>query len=74
MSVLIEREIKRAEASGDKKLAKLTGGVPNIDASAFTTDDEWTMPEKYEYFSKNLGGKDIPQVSALNQTEKKRLK
>lgn len=60
MSVLIEREIKRAEAAGDKRIAKLTGAVPNVDAVGFTIGDRWTMPEKYEYFAKNLGGKDIP--------------
>lgn len=72
MAVLIEREIKHAEASGDKKLAKLTGGVPNVEVSGFMIGDEWTMPEKYEYFAKNLGGKDVPYifVEVTNNGEK----
>lgn len=62
MAVLIEREIERAKAPSDKKLAKLTGAVPNVDTIGFIEGDEWTMPENYEYFAKNLGGKEVPYI------------
>lgn len=76
MAVLIAKETKRAEAP-DKRIAKLTGGVPNVESVEFKVGDEWTMPKEYEYFATNLGGKDVPyifvEVTNNGETTVKRL-
>ncbi len=44
---MLETEIKRSLAAGDKQARKFTGSVRSVDSTALMLGDTWTFPETY---------------------------
>lgn len=55
-------ELKRAEASGDKKVAEFTGAQRSIENVALEKGDKFTFPDKYEVYETNIGGTHVQYV------------
>ena len=51
----LETEIRRAEANGDKKVAKVEGAVRSVEINNLAQGDVWTFPETYDRYSRKIG-------------------